>query len=66
MAVRLGISAHFGSAGILPALPGILPGRLEDSFGSEFVRMNCFVLSNSAGRMPAETGWKPALPKLKK
>ena len=59
MAVRLAISAHFGSAGILPALPGILRGRIEDSFGSEFVRMKCFVLSGSASRMPV-------LPKLKK
>ncbi len=66
MAVRLGMIAHFGGAGILPALSGILPGSIESSSGCELVRMECFAISRSAGRTPAGTGWKPVLPKFKK
>jgi len=49
-----------GSAGILPALAGILPAswcrRAGDGVGSHSAR------AQASGRMPKAAGWKPALP----
>jgi hypothetical protein len=52
-----------GSAGILPAVSGILPDIIENKSRSEFfLPVDRSHVISPAGRMPAGTGWKPALP----
>lgn len=56
-----------GSARILRALAGILPDSVSDKPRVELSRAwKAYHAHKSPGRMPAEAGWKPALPERKR
>ena len=64
MSLGMKAGVTLGSAGILPALVGILPDRLKTK--SRVTLGNAWQVDNAfrpAGMMPAGAGWKPALPK---
>jgi len=64
MSLGMEAGVTLGSAGILPALAGILPDRLKTKSRVNVVSAgepnNAF---RPAGMMPAGAVWKPALPK---
>ena len=51
-----------GSAGFQPDVAGILPATLGDVASRDVAELSARVAEEPSGRMPAGTGWKPALP----